>query len=92
MARERKRLGRYLYKTLSEWKVFSDNIKFFRGVAQLVARMVRDHEVVGSNPVASTKRNTGTLNRFLCFLFTNKRPINIYAKKIKKIKKRRKNS
>ena len=26
-----------------------------RGVAQLVARMVRDHEVVGSNPVASTK-------------------------------------
>ena len=25
-----------------------------RGVAQLVARMVRDHEVVGSNPVAST--------------------------------------
>ena len=31
-----------------------------RGVAQLVARMVRDHEVVGSNPVASTK------NRHLC--------------------------
>lgn len=26
-----------------------------RGVAQLVARMVRDHKVVGSNPVASTK-------------------------------------
>ena len=28
--------------------------KSYRGVAQLVARMVRDHEVVGSNPVAST--------------------------------------
>ena len=26
-----------------------------RGVAQLVARSVRDAEVVGSNPVASTK-------------------------------------
>ena len=26
-----------------------------RGVAQLVARLVRDQEVVGSNPVASTK-------------------------------------
>ena len=26
-----------------------------RGVAQMVARMVRDHEVVGSNPVTPTK-------------------------------------
>lgn len=28
----------------------------FRGVAQMVARMVRDHEVVGSNPVTPTKK------------------------------------
>ena len=28
-----------------------------RGVAQLVARSVRDAEVVGSNPVASTKKH-----------------------------------
>ena len=27
----------------------------YRGVAQMVARLVRDQEVVGSNPVASTK-------------------------------------
>ena len=64
MARERKRLGRYLYKTLSEWKVFSDNIKYFRGVAQLVARMVRDHEVVGSNPVTPTKKKDGFIPSF----------------------------
>lgn len=25
----------------------------------MVARMVRDHEVVGSNPVASTKKDSG---------------------------------
>ena len=31
--------------------------KSYRGVAQLVARMVRDHEVVGSNPVASTNES-----------------------------------
>ncbi len=30
-------------------------MRFRRGVAQLVARSVRDAEVVGSNPVASTK-------------------------------------
>ena len=29
-------------------------IRTTRGVAQLVARMVRDHEVVGSNPVTPT--------------------------------------
>ena len=27
----------------------------FRGVAQLVARLVRDQEAVGSNPATSTK-------------------------------------
>ena len=30
------------------------HLSCLRGVAQLVARMVRDHKVVGSNPVAST--------------------------------------
>ena len=37
----------HLRKQTKNWKN--------RGVAQLVARMVRDHKVVGSNPVASTK-------------------------------------
>ena len=32
-----------------------------RGVAQLVARLVRDQEVVGSNPVASTKNSRITI-------------------------------
>ena len=30
--------------------------QIFRGVAQLVARLVRDQEVVGSNPVTPTRR------------------------------------
>lgn len=30
----------------------------FRGVAQLVARLVRDQEAVGSNPVTPTKRTS----------------------------------
>ena len=40
----------------------------FRGVAQMVARMVRDHEVVGSNPVTPTKNtgNTFVLPVFFC--------------------------
>ena len=29
----------------------------FRGVAQLVARLVRDQEAAGSNPVTSTKKH-----------------------------------
>ena len=36
-------------------KVFVIIVAFHRGVAQLVARSVRDAEVVGSIPVASTK-------------------------------------
>ena len=28
----------------------------YRGVAQLVARLVRDQEAMGSNPVTSTKQ------------------------------------
>ena len=30
--------------------------KKYRGVAQMVARLVRDQEVVGSNPVTPTKK------------------------------------
>ncbi len=37
-----------------------------RGVAQMVARLVRDQEVVGSNPVTPTKKIAGT---FMCPLF-----------------------
>ena len=33
-------------------------LKKSRGVAQLVARLVRDQEVVGSNPVTPTKKLT----------------------------------
>ena len=31
---------------------------FYRGVAQMVARLVRDQEAVGSNPVTPTKKST----------------------------------
>ena len=31
-------------------------VKAFPGVAQLVARLVRDQEAVGSNPVTRTRR------------------------------------
>ena len=41
----------------------------FRGVAQLVARMVRDHEVVGSNPVASTTETRADFLSALVFVF-----------------------
>ncbi len=41
-------------------------LMLIRGVAQLVARMVRDHKVVGSNPVASTKTAAG-LSSCGCF-------------------------
>ena len=34
-----------------------NNIAFNPGVAQLVARLVRDQEAVGSNPVTRTKKN-----------------------------------
>ena len=40
-----------------------------RGVAQLVARMVRDHEVVGSNPVASTSKKSYFASKIALFLF-----------------------
>ena len=34
---------------------------FFRGVAQLVARLVRDQEAVGSNPVTPTTKSSFTV-------------------------------
>ena len=42
-------------KGLTFQKTFAIIYQTLRGVAQLVARSVRDAEVVGSNPVASTK-------------------------------------
>ncbi len=46
-----------------------------RGVAQLVARLVRDQEVVGSNPVASTKnpKNGVSIFGFFCFYALRRR-------------------
>ena len=41
-----------------------------RGVAQLVARLVRDQEVVGSNPVASTKNPKNGVSIFGFFVST----------------------
>ena len=35
-------------------------LRYFRGIAQLVARFVRDEEAVGSNPAAPTKKNQYT--------------------------------
>ena len=34
---------------------FAENRIIYRGVAQLVARVVWDHQVAGSNPVTRTK-------------------------------------
>ena len=34
-----------------------NRLRYFRGIAQLVARLVRDEEAVGSNPAAPTKKN-----------------------------------
>ncbi len=45
-------------------------IRTKRGVAQLVARMVRDHEVVGSNPVTPTTSQSKAFG--LAFLLTKK--------------------
>ena len=36
-------------------------LRYFRGIAQLVARLVRDEEAVGSNPAAPTKKDQYTL-------------------------------
>ena len=33
-----------------------NRLRYFRGIAQLVARLVRDEEAVGSNPAAPTKK------------------------------------
>ena len=35
----------------------------------MVARMVRDHEAMGSNPVTPTIKNTHALFCVVCFLF-----------------------
>ena len=36
----------------------AEKLRYFRGIAQLVARFVRDEEAVGSNPAAPTKNCT----------------------------------
>ncbi len=58
MLAARKRLGRYqLYIQLgSIYNLILLNIYNYRGVAQLVARLVRDQEAMGSSPVTSTIR------------------------------------
>ena len=43
--------------TLTAAKKLRIIIKLYPGVAQLVARMVRDHEAVGSNPATRTMRS-----------------------------------
>ena len=35
-----------------------NKLRYFRGIAQLVARLVRDEEAVGSNPAAPTKKTS----------------------------------
>ena len=35
-----------------------NRLRYFRGIAQLVARLVRDEEAVGSNPAAPTKKTS----------------------------------
>ena len=42
-----------------------NKLRYFRGIAQLVARLVRDEEAVGSNPAAPTKKR----HTFRCVSF-----------------------
>ena len=42
-------------------------LRYFRGIAQLVARLVRDEEAVGSNPAAPTEKDRYT---FVCWSFS----------------------
>ncbi len=43
--------------------------RYFRDVAQLVARVLWEHDVAGSNPVIPTKKEKTPLRLFSLFLF-----------------------
>ena len=45
-----------------------NRLRYFRGIAQLVARLVRDEEAVGSNPAAPTKKNQYTFVYWFFFV------------------------
>ena len=48
----------------------AEKLRYFRGIAQLVARFVRDEEAVGSNPAAPTKKDqTDFLSVWSFFIF-----------------------
>ena len=49
-------------------------LRYFRGIAQLVARLVRDEEAVGSNPAAPTNKNQYTFVYW--FFFVSARDLN----------------
>ena len=51
-----------------------NRLRYFRGIAQLVARLVRDEEAVGSNPAAPTKKNQYTFVYW--FFFVSARDLN----------------
>lgn len=69
MARERKRLRRYHLLVVASSKRYN-NRAISGGIAQLVARLVRNEKVSGSNPLISTKKKEGTFVAF--FLFVDK--------------------
>jgi hypothetical protein len=46
-----------------------NKLRYFRGIAQLVARLVRDEEAVGSNPAAPTKKDQYTFVYWSFFIF-----------------------
>jgi hypothetical protein len=45
----------------------AEKLRYFRGIAQLVARFVRDEEAVGSNPAAPTKKDQTDFIRLVFF-------------------------
>ena len=47
----------------------AEKLRYFRGIAQLVARLVRDEEAVGSNPAAPTKKTRRIFIRLVFFIF-----------------------
>ena len=65
-----------LYTGLDRRILTCYNNMLYPGVAQMVARMVRDHEAMGSNPVTPTIKNTHALFALCVFYLPVIRDLN----------------
>ena len=59
-------------KTIIDRANPAEKLRYFRGIAQLVARFVRDEEAVGSNPAAPTKIARRSVEDLRAFFFFRK--------------------